>query len=122
MPQTGSTRSWGRLVEWGAFRGIEVQYRNTSVLSLRKGEGSRYIYRMRVKASVTLPEALLTEIDRVDDNRSAFLERAALAYLGSLEKSQREAMDMAILEQNAEFLNAEAKDVLEYQDWSDEKR
>jgi metal-responsive CopG/Arc/MetJ family transcriptional regulator len=86
------------------------------------GDVSRYIYRMRVKASVTLPEALLAEIDRIDDNRSAFLERAALAYLGSLEKSRRDARDLEILQKHAEYLNAEAKDVLEYQAWSEEER
>jgi len=33
--------------------------------------------------SVTLPSALRNEIDRPDRNRSAFLERAALAYIAS---------------------------------------
>lgn len=57
------------------------------------------------------------EIDRVESNRSAFLERAALAYLGILEKSRRDAKDALILDQKSEYLNVEAGDVLEYQSW-----
>jgi len=40
---------------------------------------------VRVKVSITLPEDLLERVDRVGSNRSAFLERAALAYLAHLE-------------------------------------
>jgi hypothetical protein len=36
---------------------------------------------MRVKISITLPDALLARLVRVDKNRSAVLERAALVYL-----------------------------------------
>jgi metal-responsive CopG/Arc/MetJ family transcriptional regulator len=71
---------------------------------------------MRVKTSVTLPSALLEEVDRVDSNRSAFLERAAHMYLARLAKADRDAKDAAILERNADRLNREAVDVLEYQD------
>ena len=70
---------------------------------------------MRVKTSVTLPSALLKEIDRLDSNRSAFLERAAAAYLARVAKAGRDANDAAILERNAGRLNREAADVLEYQ-------
>ncbi len=70
---------------------------------------------MRVKTSVTLPEELLGEIDRLDSNRSAFLERAARHYLTEAAKAARDARDAAIIERHAERLNAEAMDVLEYQ-------
>ncbi|MGA2133806.1 MAG: type II toxin-antitoxin system CcdA family antitoxin [Bryobacteraceae bacterium] len=70
---------------------------------------------MRVKTSVTLPQDLLAQIDRVDDNRSAFVERAARAYLARLERAKREARDIEIINRNAERLNAEALDVLDYQ-------
>jgi len=71
---------------------------------------------VRVKTSVTLPEDLLRDIDRHDPNRSAFLEKASRAYLVRLERAKRDAADLAILDREAERLNAEAADVLDYQD------
>ena len=44
---------------------------------------------MRVKTSITLPKELLSRLDRVDKNRSALIERAALAYLARLEREKR---------------------------------
>jgi metal-responsive CopG/Arc/MetJ family transcriptional regulator len=70
---------------------------------------------MRVKTSVTLPNDLLAAIDGADANRSAFLERAARAYLARLEKSQRDEGDAQIINTHAERLNDEAEDVLGYQ-------
>ncbi|MBZ5594239.1 MAG: ribbon-helix-helix domain-containing protein [Acidobacteriia bacterium] len=70
---------------------------------------------MRVKTSITLPEELLKSIDRTDPNRSAFIERASRAYLARLEKAKREAKDIEIINANADRLNEEAMDVLEYQ-------
>jgi metal-responsive CopG/Arc/MetJ family transcriptional regulator len=71
---------------------------------------------MKVKTSVTLPRALLDEIDRVNPNRSAFLEQAARLYLEKAAKRDRDTKDAAILNRNAERLNREAADVLDYQD------
>jgi metal-responsive CopG/Arc/MetJ family transcriptional regulator len=76
---------------------------------------------MRVKTSVTLPSALLEAIDRVDQNRSAFLERAAEDYLARTAKAERDARDLAIINKNAKRLNREALDVLEYQDVPEER-
>jgi metal-responsive CopG/Arc/MetJ family transcriptional regulator len=70
---------------------------------------------VRVKTSVTLPADLLATIDQVSTNRSAFVERAARAYLARLDKARREARDIEIINRNAERLNAEALDVLGYQ-------
>ncbi len=39
---------------------------------------------MGVKTSITLPKALLRRLDRLNKNRSAVLEKAALAYLANL--------------------------------------
>jgi metal-responsive CopG/Arc/MetJ family transcriptional regulator len=71
---------------------------------------------VRTKTSVTLPDDLLEKIDRTDSNRSSFLERAARQYLAYLERDQREKQDSAILNSQADRLNEEALDVLEYQD------
>jgi len=70
---------------------------------------------VRVKTSITLPEDLLETIDKTDPNRSAFIERASRAYLARLEKAKREAKDIQIINANADRLNDEAMDVLEYQ-------
>lgn len=70
---------------------------------------------MRVKTSITLPKELLHRLDQVDTNRSALLERAALAYLARLEAEQRAQRDITIINRNASRLNREALDTLEYQ-------
>ena len=70
---------------------------------------------MRVKTSITLPKELLGRLDRVDKNRSALLERAALAYLAQLERDARDRRDIGIINRNAGRLNREAMDTLEYQ-------
>ena len=70
---------------------------------------------MRVKTSITLPEDLLDRLDRVDKNRSALLERAAIAWLAHLERQMRDRKDMEIIDRNADRLNREALDVLGYQ-------
>ena len=70
---------------------------------------------MRVKTSITLPPDLLVKLDRIDSNRSALLERAALAYLAHLERQQRDQRDLEIIDRNADRLNREALDTLEYQ-------
>ena len=70
---------------------------------------------MRVKTSITLPEDLLHRLDRIDKNRSALLERAAIAWLAHLERQMRDRKDIEIIERNADRLNREALDVLGYQ-------
>jgi metal-responsive CopG/Arc/MetJ family transcriptional regulator len=70
---------------------------------------------MKVKTSVTLPGELLEEIDRVNPNRSAFLEQAARMYLDASAKRRRDSKDAGILNRNADRLNREAADVLRYQ-------
>jgi hypothetical protein len=51
----------------------------------------------------------------VDKNRSALLERAARAYLAQLERENRDRRDLEIINRNADRLNREAVDTLEYQ-------
>ena len=66
---------------------------------------------------ITLPDELLQDIDRIDQNRSAFLERAAREYLAQIASRDLriEESDKALYEQHADRLNAEAADVLEFQ-------
>ncbi len=65
---------------------------------------------MEARTSVTLPKDLLDSIDRVDRNRSGFLEHAARTYLARLQKELREQED-----RRADQLNKDALDVLDYQ-------
>jgi len=73
------------------------------------------VYGMKVKTSVTLSEELLHAIDAQAGQRSAFIEVAAWAYLRVRERERRDARDLAIINDNAEGLNAEALDALDYQ-------
>ena len=74
-----------------------------------------YNHLVRAKTSITLPLDLLARIDQAGANRSAFLERAAWAYLMRIERARRDAADAEIINRHADRLNAEAADVLAYQ-------
>ena len=74
-----------------------------------------YNYLVRIKTSITLPKELLGRLDRVDKNRSALIERAALAYLARLEREKRDRRDVEIINRNADRLNRQTLDSLEYQ-------
>lgn len=73
---------------------------------------------MKIKASVTLSEELIRQIDTQVDrygNRSAFIEQAVRHFLAAEEQRYRDAQDLEILNARAESLNEEAMDVLSYQ-------
>lgn len=73
---------------------------------------------MKVRISITLSQDLLRRIDQRQaefQSRSEFLERAATAYLFHLARTEAERRDLAIINEHAKHLNAEAEDVLAYQ-------
>jgi metal-responsive CopG/Arc/MetJ family transcriptional regulator len=73
---------------------------------------------MKVKTSITLSEDLLREIDRLSGehkNRSDFIEKALLAAVREVGRTRQDARDLDILNRNAEALNREAEDVLNFQ-------
>lgn len=73
---------------------------------------------MKVKTSITLSGEVLSLIDQHQAefrSRSEFLERAARALLAHLARTEAERRDLEIINQHADQLNAEAKDVLAYQ-------
>ena len=73
---------------------------------------------MKVKTSITLSGDVLRLIDQRQAefrSRSEFLERAARALLAHLARTEADRRDLKIINQHAEELNAEAKDVLAYQ-------
>ena len=109
--ESGSIEFW--------FRGGRGHLTILAVLTTRATvlyRKRKYNYLVRVKTSITLPEGLLSQIDREDKNRSNFLEQAALQRLALLERARRDARDARILDTYADRLNQEALDVLEYQD------
>ncbi len=73
---------------------------------------------MKIKTSITISEELLKVIDElvgVSKNRSQFLETAAWAYIAKLHRAQQNQRDLEIINQRAEYLNAEVLDALSYQ-------
>jgi metal-responsive CopG/Arc/MetJ family transcriptional regulator len=70
---------------------------------------------VRVKTSITLPADLLQSIDRINSNRSDFIEKASRAYIARIERARRDARDIEIINRNAKRLNAEARDAMGYQ-------
>ena len=73
---------------------------------------------MKVKTSVTLSEELLQAIsaETSSDNRSAFIETATWEYLELRRKRVRDRREMELISANADLLNDEGRDALEFQD------
>jgi metal-responsive CopG/Arc/MetJ family transcriptional regulator len=73
---------------------------------------------MKEKTSVTLSREVLAGIDRLagsKQSRSAFIESVLLQHLRDRARAQRDARDIEIINRNAERLNRDAEDLLEYQ-------
>lgn len=72
---------------------------------------------MRVKTSVSLSSELLSQVARYAEGgeRSEFIEKALWNYVAFLRRKERDAADRERIDGAASFLNAEAKDILEYQ-------
>jgi metal-responsive CopG/Arc/MetJ family transcriptional regulator len=73
---------------------------------------------MKEKTSITLSKEVLAGIDRVagsKQSRSAFIEGVLARYLKARLREQREARDFDRINCNAERLNRDAEDALEYQ-------
>ena len=73
---------------------------------------------MKVRTSVTLSEELLQAISEEvqKENRSEFIEQAAWSRLRELRRAARNRGEVAEIDRNADSLNAEALDVLDFQD------
>jgi len=75
---------------------------------------------MKVKTSITLSEGLLASLHALirDDPKSlsALIEEALQLFLLHHIRKEREERDFKILNERAEALNKEAKDVLSYQE------
>jgi len=73
---------------------------------------------MKIRASITLPEEILREVDRVikgNASRSIFIERAIQSYLKQMKREKRNRLDLELLNKYSVRLNREAGDVVCYQ-------
>ncbi len=71
----------------------------------------------RKKTTVTLRVDLLQDLTKMSkeyQSRSQFIEMILQAFVAKRKREERDARDMAIINQNADYLNAEALDVLTY--------
>lgn len=77
-----------------------------------------YIGSMKLKTSVTLSEDILKRLARASrkgESRSQTLERLVREGLAARERRAIDMEELARINENADQLNAEALDVLEYQ-------
>ena len=73
---------------------------------------------MKVKTLVTLPEDLMLSVDALTDKkhrRSDVIEKLLRDYFLNKSKTDLYQSELEIINNNAEKLNEEALDVLEYQ-------
>ncbi len=75
---------------------------------------------MKVKTSITLDETLLAALDKGREekkSRSDLIETAIREYLMRRDRAERYAREMELMDKYADEINAEAEDVLSYQEW-----
>ncbi len=73
---------------------------------------------MKTKTSISLSEDVVKAMDRLSGqykNRSEFIEVAVRNYIAHIIRKERNARDLEIINQRAERLNKEARDVLAFQ-------
>jgi metal-responsive CopG/Arc/MetJ family transcriptional regulator len=74
---------------------------------------------MKEKTFITLSRDVLKNVDRLagsKHSRSAFIEAVLRRYLRERMRAERDARDIAMINRDADRLNAEAEDVLCYQE------
>ncbi len=74
---------------------------------------------MKLKTSITLSEDLLKKVEnegRKGESRSEIIERLLRERLAAESVRVRDARDLDIINRNAEKLNQEAMEVLDYQE------
>jgi metal-responsive CopG/Arc/MetJ family transcriptional regulator len=73
---------------------------------------------MKLKTSITLSEDVIRRLDRATrrgENRSQAIERLLRERLQAEARRTADEKDLALIEEHAAELNAEAEDVLTYQ-------
>jgi metal-responsive CopG/Arc/MetJ family transcriptional regulator len=73
---------------------------------------------MKEKTSITLSRDILSRLDRLagsKGSRSAVIENILRIYFRQAERARTHSRDLELINKNADRLNAEALDALEYQ-------
>jgi len=73
---------------------------------------------MKEKTSITLSSDVLAQVDRnagSKASRSAFIENVLREYFKAKVRAAINARDLELINANADYLNREMEDVLEYQ-------
>lgn len=73
---------------------------------------------MKVKTSITLSKTILEAVDKLaakGGSRSQVIETAVREFLARRRRAARDAHDLSVLNRDADELNEEMADVLEYQ-------
>ena len=73
---------------------------------------------MKIQTSVMLSENLLSTIGQLsekDRTLSDFIEAALQFYIAKLRRSDKSDNDIEIINRNADYLNQETQDALQYQ-------
>lgn len=71
----------------------------------------------RRKTSVTLPEDLLQDVNEMSQeyqSRSHFIETVLRTFVTQRKREERDARDLAIINENADRLNAETTELLAF--------
>lgn len=75
---------------------------------------------MKVKTSISISQETLDELDGYvsnDNNRSVLIQQAVDSWLAQRRRKARDERDVRIINENAEALNREMSEVLEFQVW-----
>ncbi len=73
---------------------------------------------MKIQTSVLLPENLLSTVEQLsekDKTLSDFVETALRFYIEKLKRFDGTDKDIEIINKNADYLNRETQDALQYQ-------
>ena len=73
---------------------------------------------MKIQTSVILSENLLSTIEQLSDKDktlSDFIETALQFYIMKLKRFEESSKDIEIINKNADYLNQETQDALQYQ-------
>ncbi len=123
-PNPAPTSSLGFVSRWGTPAVLVIEQRIPGTWLQRERPAvdiailNTYRGGMKVKTSITISEDLLEAIEKIAGtgvSRSEFIETATWAYIHERQAIERNARDLAILNEQADQLNAEAEDVLAYQ-------
>ena len=74
---------------------------------------------MKTKASITLSDDVLREVDELakTSSRSEVIEAALRQFLAGRKRAIRDARDLELMNQHADAYNSETADLMSFQPW-----